>query len=73
MVFSDESRFCLEMHNGGMMVRRRHRERGNIVFSIPSNPFTRDVPQTVEIMVWGAVTYGSRPRLVFDRGNMNVR
>lgn len=68
VVFSDESRFCLGMHDGRMRVRRRRGERRNVEFSV-----ARHVHQTVGIMVWGAITYGSRSRLVFIRGNMNAQ
>ncbi|CAH2000175.1 unnamed protein product [Acanthoscelides obtectus] len=53
IVFSDESRFCLGMHDGRARVRRR-----------------RD---TVGVMVWGAIAYGSRSPLIFIRGNMNAQ
>jgi hypothetical protein len=65
MVFTDESRFCLGMHNGRRQVRRRRGERPDIEFA-----FERPVHRTVGVMVWGAIGYGSRSSLVFIRGSM---
>ncbi|CAH1990549.1 unnamed protein product [Acanthoscelides obtectus] len=58
IVFSDESRFCLGMHDGRARVRRRRGERRNPQFFF---------------MVWGAIAYGSRSPLIFIRGNMNAQ
>lgn len=68
MVFSDESRFCLGMDDGRMRVRRRHGEHRNVQFSVE-----RHVHRTVGVMVWGAITYGSRSHLALIRGNMNAQ
>ncbi|CAH1982106.1 unnamed protein product [Acanthoscelides obtectus] len=72
IVFSDESRFCLGMHDGRARVRRRRGERSchrrNPQFFVE-----RHVHHTVGVMVWGAIAYGSRPPLIFIRGNMNAQ
>ncbi|CAH2018799.1 unnamed protein product, partial [Acanthoscelides obtectus] len=68
IVFSDESRFCLGMHDGRARVRRRRGERRNPQFFVE-----RDVHHTVAVMVWGAIAYGSRSPLIFIRGNMNAQ
>ncbi|CAH1996987.1 unnamed protein product [Acanthoscelides obtectus] len=68
IVFSDESRFCLGMHDGRARVRRRRRERRNPQFFVE-----RHVHHTVGVMVWGAIAYGSRSPLIFIRGNMNTQ
>ncbi|CAH1966711.1 unnamed protein product [Acanthoscelides obtectus] len=62
IVFSDESRFCLGMHDGRARVRRRHGERRNSQFFVE-----RHVQHTVGVMVWGAIAYGSRSPLIFIR------
>ncbi|CAH1988414.1 unnamed protein product [Acanthoscelides obtectus] len=67
IVFSDESRFCLGMHDGRARVRRRRGERRNPQFFV-----VRHV-HTVGVMVWGAIAYGSRSPLIFVRGNMNAQ
>lgn len=68
VVFSDESRFCLAMHDGRARVRRRRGER-----RVPQFFVERHVHRTVGIMVWGAIAYGSRSPLVFIRGNMTAQ
>ncbi|CAH1994188.1 unnamed protein product [Acanthoscelides obtectus] len=68
IVFSDESRFCLGMHDGRARVRRRRGERRNPQFFVE-----RHVHHTVGVMVWGATAYGSRSPLIFIRGNMNAQ
>ncbi|CAH1967194.1 unnamed protein product [Acanthoscelides obtectus] len=68
VVFSDESRFCLDMHDGRARVRRRRDERRNPQFFVE-----RHVHHTVGGMVWGAIAYGSRLPLIFIRGNMNAQ
>ncbi|CAH2011764.1 unnamed protein product [Acanthoscelides obtectus] len=47
IVFSDESRFCLGMHDGRARVRRRRGERRNPQFFVE-----RHVHHTVGVMVW---------------------
>ncbi|CAH1978124.1 unnamed protein product [Acanthoscelides obtectus] len=68
IVFSDESRFCLGMHDGRARVRRRRGERRNPQFFVE-----RHVHHTVGVMVWGAIAYGSKSPLIFIRGNMNAQ
>ncbi|CAH1979479.1 unnamed protein product [Acanthoscelides obtectus] len=68
IVFSDESRFCLGMHDGRARVRRRRGQRRNPQFFVE-----RHVHHTVGVMVWGAIAYGSRSPLIFIRGNMNAQ
>ncbi|CAH1963187.1 unnamed protein product [Acanthoscelides obtectus] len=48
IAFSDESRFCLGMHDGRARVRRRRGERRNPQFF---------VERRVGVMVWGAIAY----------------
>lgn len=67
VVFSDESRFCLGMHDGRRRVRRRRGERHDIGFVVE-----RHVHRTVGVMVWGAIAYGSRSPLLFIRGSMTA-
>ncbi|CAH1369275.1 unnamed protein product, partial [Tenebrio molitor] len=67
VIFSDESRFCLGMHDGRRRVRRLRGERRNFAFSIE-----RPVARTVGVMVWGAICFGSRSRLVFIQGNLTA-
>ncbi|CAH1380649.1 unnamed protein product, partial [Tenebrio molitor] len=55
VIFSDESRFCLGMHDGRRRVRRLRGERRNFAFSIE-----RPVARTVGVMVWGVICFGSR-------------
>ncbi|CAH1967308.1 unnamed protein product [Acanthoscelides obtectus] len=64
IVFSDESRFCLGVHDGRARVRRRRGERRNPQFFVE-----RHVHHTVGVMVWGALAYGSRSPLIFIRDN----
>ncbi|CAH1988070.1 unnamed protein product [Acanthoscelides obtectus] len=68
IVFSDESRFCLGMHDSRARVRRRRGERRNPQFFVE-----RHVHHTVGVMVWGAIAYGSKSPLIFIRGNMNAQ
>ncbi|CAH1971392.1 unnamed protein product [Acanthoscelides obtectus] len=68
IVFNDESRFCLGMHDGRARVIRRRGERRNPQFFVE-----RHVHHTVGDMVWGAIAYGSRSPLIFIRGNMNTQ
>jgi hypothetical protein len=64
MVFSDESRFCLGMHDGRRRVRRRRGERPDTEFAVE-----RPIHRTVGAMVWGAIGYGSRSPSIFIRGS----
>ncbi|CAH1988356.1 unnamed protein product [Acanthoscelides obtectus] len=68
IVFSDEFRFCLGMHDGRAGVRRRRGERRNPQFFVE-----RHVHHTVGVIVWDAIAYGSRSPLIFIRGNMNAQ
>jgi hypothetical protein len=65
MVFSDESRFRLGMHDGRRRVRRRRGERPDTEFAVE-----RPIHRTVGAMVWGAIGYGSRSPSIFIRGSM---
>ncbi|CAH1957897.1 unnamed protein product [Acanthoscelides obtectus] len=58
IVFSDESRCCLGMHDGRARVRRRRGERRNPQFFVERH---------------GAIAYGSRSPLIFIRGNLNAQ
>lgn len=68
LIFSDESRFTLGMHDGRMMVRRRRGERRHMQYAVE-----RHVHRVVGVMVWGAIAYDSRSPLVFIHGNMTAR
>ncbi|EEZ98274.1 Transposable element Tc3 transposase-like Protein [Tribolium castaneum] len=68
VVFSDESRFCLGMHDGRQRVRRVRGERRNVAFSVE-----RPVARTVGVMIWGAIAYGSRSPLLFIEGSMTAQ
>jgi hypothetical protein len=68
VVFSDESRFCLGMHDGRQRVRRLRGERRNPAYSVE-----RHVTCTVGVMIWGAICYGSKSPLIFIQGSMNAR
>jgi transposase len=59
VVFSDESRFCLGASDGRVLVRRRPGERLQ-----PSCLRPRHTGPTPGVMVWGAISYGSRSTLV---------
>ncbi|CAH1964393.1 unnamed protein product [Acanthoscelides obtectus] len=59
IVFSDESRYYLGMHDGRARVRRRRGERRNPQFFV-----VRHVYHTGGVMVWGVIAYGSRPHLL---------
>ena len=67
VVFSDESRFCLGMHDGRQRVRRLRGERRNLAFSVE-----RHVARTVGVMIWGSICIGSRSPLIFIQGSMTA-
>ncbi|GBL96135.1 hypothetical protein AVEN_104359-1 [Araneus ventricosus] len=59
VVLSDESRFCLGASDGRVLVRRRPGERLH-----PTCLHPRHTGPTPGVMVWGAISYGSRCSLV---------
>ena len=59
IVFSDESRFCLYQNDSRVLVRRRRGERGNVACIR-----TRHTAPTQGIMVWGAISYNWKSRLI---------
>ena len=59
IVFSDESRFCLEAHDGRMRVRQRIGERLS-----PTVIVERHTTSNRSVMVWSAITYHNRTPLV---------
>ena len=66
VIFSDESRFMLEHHDGRMRVYRRRHERFH--------------PQCISqasdrrgVMVWGAISTTGRSQLVTVRGNLTAQ
>lgn len=67
IAFSDESRFCLGGHDGRQRIRRMRGERRRLDLAIE-----RHVHRTLGVMVWGAIAFGSRSRLLFIRGNMTA-
>lgn len=66
MVFIDESRFCLWVHDGRRMVRRFRGELRNLQLGVECHAFTP------EIMVWGSICFWSRSLLVFLQRNLNT-
>lgn len=68
VVFSDESRFCLQHNDGRQHVRRRRGERAHA-----STIVERHTGPTPGIMVWGAISYDSRSPLVVVEGTMTAR
>ncbi|UYV69373.1 hypothetical protein LAZ67_6003354 [Cordylochernes scorpioides] len=66
IVFTDESRFCLQHHDGRIRVWRRRGER--MLSSCVMHRHTGPVPG---IMVWGGIGYLSRTPLVGNAGNLN--
>lgn len=67
VVFSDESRFCLWVHDGRKRVRRFRGERRNPDFFVE-----RHTARTPGLMVWGAICHGSRSPLVFIEGTLTA-
>lgn len=66
--FSDESRFCLWHSDGRSRIRRPRGQRQNLQFVQ-----RRHTALTPGVMVWGAIRYGRRSRLVFIPGTLNAR
>lgn len=66
VVFSDESRFNLQHHDGRIRVRRHRGER-----DLPECILQRHSGQTPGVMVWGAISYHGRSRLIRIDGNLN--
>jgi hypothetical protein len=65
---TDESRFCLGLHEGRQRVRCFHGARRQLRFQRGHH-----VARTVGIMVWDAIRYGRRSRLLFTRGSMTAQ
>ncbi|GFT16572.1 transposable element Tcb1 transposase [Trichonephila clavipes] len=66
VVFTDESRICLQHHNGRIRVWRHCRER--MLNSSVMHCHTGPAP---DIMVWGGIGYHSRTPLVLIAGTLN--
>ncbi|GFW32822.1 transposable element Tcb1 transposase [Trichonephila clavipes] len=66
VVFTDESRICLQHHDGRFRVWRYRGERmlNNCVMLCPTRP-------APGIMVWGGIGYSSRSPLVCIAGTLN--
>ncbi|GFW71927.1 transposable element Tcb1 transposase [Trichonephila clavipes] len=66
VVFTDESRICLQHHDGRIRVWRHHGERmlNNCVMHCPTGP-------APGIMLWGRIRYHSRTLLVRIAGTLN--
>lgn len=67
VIFSDESRFNLSNNDGRIRVRR-HRGERNLEGCIRQ----RHTGPTPGVMVWGAIGYHSRTRLLRIEGNLNA-
>lgn len=63
-VFSDESRFCLSMQDGPVLIKRQRGERRGPRFVVESY-----VHNTMNLMVWGIIAYSSKTHFVFIRAN----
>lgn len=65
IVFSDESRFCLQGNDGRGLVYRRQGERfaDNCVLQ-------RSMMRGGSVMVWGGISYTARTNLVIINGNL---
>lgn len=68
VVFSDESRFNLFHTDGRSRVYRRRGER-----FVDNTVLQRDRFGGGSVMVWGAINYGFRSRLIVVDGNLNAR
>ncbi|GFX84911.1 transposable element Tcb1 transposase [Trichonephila clavipes] len=66
VVFTDESRICLQHHDGRIRVWRHRGER--MLYSCVMHRHTGPAPG---IMVWGGIGYHSRPSLVRIAGTLN--
>ncbi|KAJ8878498.1 hypothetical protein PR048_019076 [Dryococelus australis] len=66
VVFSDESRFNLSYNDGGIRVRRYRGDR-NLAASIVE----QHSGQAASVMVWGAIGYNMRSKLLGIEGNLN--
>lgn len=65
IVFSDESRFNLMSHDGRVFIRRRQGERHQAACIV----LRHTAPQR-GVMVWGAISYDARSRLLHIRGTL---
>ncbi|GFW27753.1 transposable element Tcb1 transposase [Trichonephila clavipes] len=66
VVFTDESRICLQLHDGRIRVWRHHGER-----MLNSCVMHRHTGPALGIMVWGGIVYHSRTPLVRIAGTLN--
>ncbi|GFW85534.1 transposable element Tc3 transposase [Trichonephila clavipes] len=66
IVFTDESRICLQHHEGRIRVWRHHGER-----MLNSRVMHRHTGPAPGIMVWGGIGYQSRTPLVNVAGTLN--
>ena len=65
IVFSDESRFCLDFHDGRIRVRRLPTERFLEACILEHDRYGRG-----SVMVWGAINLTGRSQLVVIHGNL---
>ena len=66
VIFSDESRFCLQHHDGRIRVWRHRGER-----TLEACIRHRHTGVSPDVMVWGAIGYTSRSPLVRIDGTLN--
>lgn len=67
IMFSDESRFNLDFHDGRVRVHRKISDRFNEECIAQHDRYGGG-----SVMVWGAIGYGFRSRLLFIDGNLNA-
>lgn len=66
VIFTDESRFCIQDHDGRIRVWRHRGER-----ALPACIGHRHTGPSAGVMVWGAIGYTSRSPLVRITGTLN--
>src|SRR6266853_1117998 len=68
IVFSDESRFCMDFNDGRLRVRRLPSERYSEPFIVPHDRYGGR-----SIIVWGAISVTGKTELVTLRGNITAQ
>ncbi|GFV83771.1 transposable element Tcb2 transposase [Trichonephila clavipes] len=68
VVLNDESRFNLSSDDNRVRVRKHHGERLNPAFALQQH-----TTPTAGVMVWAAIAYNTRSRLVLSRGTITAQ